>query len=168
MNYLEIILRGYYKNPKHLTRYFVRECTKAEKDYCPADMFFSCCCLVIEKWETDLQQQVIAGKAPFYDKLALARTRKGTFDENQWKDIPVEQRFDFIIDSCKQELKAISAHDYMVNLPQWAMDKYNHEQLTYSEILQIKEAIKKAVKIYTLAILNNGIKALKAKSTTKL
>lgn len=168
MNYLDIILHGYYKRPKYLSQHFVRECIKAEKDYCPAEMFFSSCCLVLEKWEYDLQKQVIAGKAPFYDKLALARTRKGTFDENQWKDIPAEQRFDFIIDSCKQELKAISAHDYRVDLPKWARERYNHSQLTYSEILQIKEALKKAIKIYTLAVLNNGIKELKVKSTIKL
>jgi len=168
MNYLDIILHGYYKRPKYLSQHFVRECIKAEKDYCPAEMFFSSCCLVLERWESDLQKQVIAGKAPFYDKLALARTGKVVFDETQWKDTPPENRLNEVIESCKQELKAISAHDYRVDLPQWAIDRYNHSQLTYSEILHIKEALKKAIKIYTLAVLNNGIKELKVKSTIKL
>jgi len=163
MNYLDIILHGYYKRPKYLSQHFVRECIKAEKDYCPAEMFFSSCCLVLERWESDLQKQVIAGKAPFYDKLALARTGKVVFDETQWKDTPPENRLNEVIESCKQELKAISAHDYRVDLPQWAIDRYNHSQLTYSEILQIKKALKKAVKSYTLDVLNNGLQELKGK-----
>jgi hypothetical protein len=61
MNYLEIVLRGYYnQNDKGLLeKYFQSECLEAEKEkFIDSEVFFSGCLKVIEEFKNDIQKQI--------------------------------------------------------------------------------------------------------------
>lgn len=61
MDYLEIVLRGYYNenNRKHLVDYFFSEFKKAEKEtFCSSDLFFGGCMKIIDAFNENYQEQV--------------------------------------------------------------------------------------------------------------
>ena len=60
MDYLEIVLRGYYNenNRKHLVDYFFSEFKKAEKEtFCSSDLFFGGCMKIIDAFNKNYQEQ---------------------------------------------------------------------------------------------------------------
>ncbi len=86
MNYLEIVLQGYFNenNREFLEKYFFREFKKAEKEqYFEADEFFNGCIKVIESWEKYLQEQVFKRKHELY--LMLDGAKNGTM---KYGDLP--------------------------------------------------------------------------------
>jgi hypothetical protein len=61
MNYLEIVLHGYYNqnDRNHLEKYFQRECLKAEKEnFIDSEVFFSGCLNEILIFKNDIQKQI--------------------------------------------------------------------------------------------------------------
>jgi hypothetical protein len=60
MDYLEIVLRGYYNenNREHLVDYFFSEFKKAEKEtFCSSDLFFGGCMKIIDAFNENYQEQ---------------------------------------------------------------------------------------------------------------
>jgi hypothetical protein len=66
MDYLEIVLRGYYNenNRKHLVDYFFSEFKKAEKEtFCSSDLFFGGCMKIIDAFNENYQEQIYTLKS---------------------------------------------------------------------------------------------------------
>ncbi len=144
MDYLEIILKGYFDKTDrlHLTEYLYREFKKAEKEYFTAGTFFDGCMDVIDSWKKHLQREIFERKDELYLMLTAAKNGTLTYDNLQGKTI--EQKRLKTIEYCKQELKdvrpdGIGSQTFTVLLPV----KYGYS-LSYNEILYIKTSIDKA------------------------
>src|SRR5690554_3155881 len=108
MDYLEIVLRGYFNenNREFLEKYFLREYKKAEKEqFFEADEFFNGCLKVIEGWEKHLQNKVFERKKELYLMLSEAKIKNGTISYSNMEGKTIEQKRLETIDYCEQELK---------------------------------------------------------------
>lgn len=149
MNFLELILQGYFNNNSRefLDKYFYREYRKAEKEqFFEADVFFSGCIKVIESWEKHLQDKVYKRQHELC--LMLDAAEDGTMKLGDLKDKTIEQKRQEIIEYCEQELKdvrpdGIGSISFTVNLFPLTNGLIAHN-LTYNELLQIKLSIQKA------------------------
>lgn len=149
MNYLEIILQGYFNenNRAFLEKYFLREYKKAEKEnFFEADEFFNGCIKVIESWEKYLQDKVFERKNELY--LMLDGARNGTIKYGDLQGKTIEQKRQETIEYCEQELKdvrpdGIGSLSFTVHLHSLTNGRiaYNME---YNEVLNIKLSILKA------------------------
>jgi len=151
MNYLEIVLQGYFNenNREFLEKYFFREFKKAEKEqYFEADEFFNGCIKVIESWEKYLQERVFERKHELY--LVLNGAKNGTMKYGDLQGKTIEEKRRETIEYCEQELKDVrpdgigsisfTVHLYLLTNGRIA---YN---MAYNEVLQIKLSILKAFK----------------------
>jgi hypothetical protein len=143
MNYLEIVLQGYFNenNREYLEKYFYREFRKAEMEFYEADEFFSGCLKVVTAFEEDLKRQLHKRKKELY--FMLNGAKNGTLQYVNPGDKPIEQRFKDTIEDCTQELAGISINDFTVHLPSFTNGRVGYNLSNY-EVLLIKHAIEKA------------------------
>lgn len=148
MNYLEIVLQGYFNenNREHLEKYFVREYKKAEKENFEADEFFSGCLKIIEGWEKHLQDKVFERKRELY--LMLNEAKNGTLSYSDMEGKTIEQKRQETIEYCEQELKdtrpdGIGSLSFTVDLHSLTNGRITYN-MAYNEVLQIKLSILKA------------------------
>ena len=149
MNYLEIVLQGYFQenNREFLENYFFREFKKAEKDnFYEADEFFNGCIKVIENWEKNLKDQVHKRKHELYLMLDGAKNRTMNYSDLQGKT--VEQKRLETIEYCEKELKdlrpnGVGSTSFTVGLFSITNGQIAYN-LHYWELLQIKGSILKA------------------------
>ncbi|MBA7545648.1 hypothetical protein ES705_38019 [subsurface metagenome] len=141
MDYLEIVLRGYFNenNREHLEKYFFREFKKAEKEHYEAKEFFNGCLKVIEDFEMDINKRLNERKGML--SLELNEAKKGTlkYAEND-NSKPIEQMHKETIKHCQQELAAISKDNFTVHLHSITSGRITHD-LKYNEVVQIRDAI---------------------------
>ena len=149
MNYLEIVLKGYFNenNRDFLEKYFFREFKKAEKEqFFEADEFFNGCIKVIKIWEKDLQDKVFERERELY--LMLNGAKNGTMNYADLQGKTIEQKRLETIEYCEQELKdvrpdGIGSLSFTVHLASVTKNRvFGH--LYYQELLQIKYSILKA------------------------
>jgi len=151
MNYLEIVLQGYFNenNREFLEKYFFREFKKAEKEqYFEADEFFNGCIKVIESWEKYLQEQVFKRKHELY--LMLDGAKNGTMKYGDLQGKTIEEKRRETIEYCEQELKevrpdGIGSLSFTVHLQSLTNGRIAYN-MPYNELLVIKIAILKAFK----------------------
>lgn len=151
MNYLEIVLQGYFNenNREFLEKYFFREFKKAEKEqYFEALEFFSGCIKVIESWEKYLQEQVFKRKNELY--LMLNGAKNGTMKYGDLQGKTIEEKRRETIEYCEQELKdvrpdGIGSLSFTVHLQSLTNGRIAYN-MPYNELLVIKIAILKAFK----------------------
>lgn len=151
MNYLEIVLQGYFNenNREFLEKYFFREFKKAEKEqYFEAHEFFSGCIKVIESWEKYLQEQVFKRKCELY--LMLNGAENGTMKYGDLQGKTIEEKRQETIEYCEQELKevrpdGIGSLSFTVHLHSLTNGRIAYN-MPYNELLVIKIAILKAFK----------------------
>jgi hypothetical protein len=151
MNYLEIVLQGYFNenNREFLEKYFFREFKKAEKEqYFEADEFFNGCIKVIESWEKYLQEQVFKRKHELY--LMLDGAKNGTIKYEDLQGKTIEEKRRETIQYCEQELKdvrpdGIGSLSFTVHLHSLTNGRIAYN-MPYYELLVIKIAILKAFK----------------------
>lgn len=151
MNYLEIVLQGYFNenNREFLEKYFFREFKKAEKEqYFEALEFFSGCIKVIESWEKYLQEQVFKRKNELY--LMLNGAKNGTMKYGDLQGKTIEEKRQETIEYCEQELKevrpdGIGSLSFTVHLQSLTNGRIAYN-MPYNELLVIKIAILKAFK----------------------
>lgn len=151
MNYLEIVLQGYFNenNREFLEKYFFREFKKAEKEqYFEAHEFFSGCIKVIESWEKYLQEQVFKRKRELY--LMLNGAKNGTMKYGDLQGKTIEEKRQETIEYCEQELKevrpdGIGSLSFTIHLHSLTNGRIAYN-MPYNELLVIKIAILKAFK----------------------
>jgi hypothetical protein len=146
MNYLEIVLQGYFNdnNREFLEKYFFREFKKAEKEqFFEAVEFFNGCLKVIEGWEKHLQDKVFERKRELYSVLNAARN--GTLSYAEFEGKTIEEKWQETIQYCEQELKdvrpdGIGSLSFTVHLHSLTNGRIAYN-MAYSEVLQIKLSI---------------------------
>ena len=151
MNYLDIVLQGYFNdnNREFLERYFFREFKKAEKEqFFEADEFFYGCLKVIEGWEKYLQYKVSERKSELY--LMLDEAKNGTLSYAELEGKTIEEKRQETIQYCEQELKdvrpdGIGSISFTVHLYSLTNGRIAYN-MAYNEVLQIKLSILKAFK----------------------
>lgn len=149
MNYLEIVLQGYFNenNRDFLEKYFFREFKKAEKEhFFEADEFFNGCLKVIKDWEKHLENKVIERKRELY--LILSEAEKGTLSYNDLEGKTAEQKRKEAIEYSKNELQSvrpdgIGSLSFTVHLNSLTNGRISYN-MEYSELLIIKGSILKA------------------------
>tara|TARA_R110002012_G_scaffold154093_2_gene314334 strand:+ start:1921 stop:2403 length:483 start_codon:yes stop_codon:yes gene_type:complete len=149
MNYLEIVLQGYFNanNREFLAKYFLREFKKAEKEqFFEADKFFNGCINVIEGWEKHLQGRVFERENELYLMLNVAKN--GTMEYGNLEGKTIEQKRQETIEYCEQELKevrpdGIGSMSFTVHLHSLTNGRISHN-MSYNELLTIKLAIQTA------------------------
>lgn len=149
MNYLEIVLQGYFNenNRGFLDNYFFMEYKKAEKEqFFKADMFFNGCLKVIEGWEKYLQDEIFKRKTDLY--LMLNEARNGTLSYSDMEGKTIEQKRQETIEYCEQELKdvrpdGIGSLSFKVHLSSLTTGRIAYN-MAYNEVLQIKLSILRA------------------------
>lgn len=149
MNYLEIVLQGYFNenNREFLEKYFLREYKKAEKEYSfEADEFFNGLLKVIEVWEKDLQNEVFKRKNEL--NLMLNGAKNGTISYGDMEGKTIEQKRQETIEYCQQELKdvrpdGIGSLSFTVHLHSLTNGRIAYN-MAYNEVLQIKLSILKS------------------------
>ena len=149
MNYLDIVLQGYFNdnNREFLERYFFREFKKAEKEqFFEADEFFYGCLKVIEGWEKYLQYKVSERKSELY--LMLDEAKNGTLSYAELEGKTIEEKRQETIQYCEQELKdvrpdGIGSLSFTVHLHSLTKGRIAYN-MAYNEVLQIKLSILKA------------------------
>lgn len=133
-DYLKIVLDGIiHKNEsEYLVSYFFREFKVAEKEHYQANEFFNGCLKVAEAFEADIKKQYWDRK----EELIFMQNgaEAGTLDTENPKEI---------IEYCKTELSELSENDFLFQLRMLPMGG----QLTYRQILNIKDAISEAFQI---------------------
>jgi hypothetical protein len=151
MDYLEIVLQGYFdnNNRKHLEKYFYREYKKAEKEHFEPDEFFDGCFSVVEQFEGYLKRLIHERKIELKTMLSLAKVGKLSYDNLEGKTI--EQNWKETIEFCNNELKdvrpdGIGDETYLVSLSELTTHRNNglgriYYNMRYNEILVIKDAI---------------------------
>lgn len=151
MNYLEIVLQGYFNenNREFLENYFFREFKKAEKEqYFEADEFFNGCIKVIESWEEYLEEQVFKRKREL--DLVLIAANNGTMKYGDLQGKTIEEKNRETIEYCKQELKEVRSGG--IGSPSFTVHLYSLTNgriaynMPYNELLVIKSAILEAFK----------------------
>lgn len=150
MNYLDIVLQGYFNenNREYLEKYFYREFKNAEKEqFFEADEFFNGCLKVIADWGKYLQREVFKRKKELYFMLESAE--KGELQYNDMEGKTIEQKWQETIEFCKQELEdvrpdGIGCLSFSVNLYSLTNGKIAYK-MAYDELLQIKLSILKAL-----------------------
>ncbi len=149
MNYLKIVLQGYFNenNREFLEKYFLREFKKAEKEQLfEADEFFNGCIEVIEGWEKHLQCRVFEREKELY--LSLNASKNGTMEYGNLEGKTIEQKRQETIEYCEQELKevrpdGIGSMSFTVHLHSVTNGRISHN-MSYNELLTIKLAIQTA------------------------
>jgi hypothetical protein len=149
MNYLEIVLKGYFdeNNREYLEKYFFREFKKAEKEsFFDADEFFNGCLKVIKEWEKYLEEKVFKRKTELFFMLNAAEN--GTLSYGNLEEKAIEQKRVETIEYCKDELKSvrpdgIGSLTFTVHLSSLTNGIINYN-MPYNELLFIKGSILKA------------------------
>jgi hypothetical protein len=151
MNYLEIVIQGYFNqnNREYLEKYFLREFKKAEKEeYFEADEFFNGCLKITEGWKKYLRDLVNERKRELEGMLNDARNGTLIFANMEGKTI--DQLKEETIQYCIEELESIrpdgiGGETYYVHLSSLTKGRIGY-QMEYDEVLQIEIAILKAFK----------------------
>jgi hypothetical protein len=145
MNYLEIVLQGYFdeNNKEYLDKYFYREYKKAEKEHFEADEFFNGCLKLIEVWEGHLLEQVSNRYCDLC--MMLANAKDGTLKYDNLEGKSYEQKTQETIKYCEHELAdqrpdGIGSIFFTVHLRSLTNGQFAYN-MPYSELLQIKLAI---------------------------
>jgi hypothetical protein len=146
MNYLEIVLQGYFNenNREFLEKYFLREFKKAEKEqFFEADEFFNGCLKVIERWQEYLTKEVLNQKKDLY--VMLSEAENGTLLYKDLEGKTIEQKRQETIEYCEQELKdvrpdGIGRITFTVHLSSLTNGRINYN-MSYDEVLKIKLSI---------------------------
>ncbi|MEY1640126.1 hypothetical protein [Tenuifilum osseticum] len=108
MDYLEIILRGYFNeyDCEALDKYFFREYKKAEKEqFYEAEQFFTGCMNALKKLEQGISEKLYRRKNELYLMLNAAENGFLTYTDLEGKT--VEQKRRETIEYCTKELEYI-------------------------------------------------------------
>lgn len=130
MDYLDIILRGYFdiNSRKYLDRYFKREFEKANKEGFEPDEFFEGCSRIINDWDKELEIKLIERQ----NELGLMLDRA---ENNEAKKE--------LIEYCERELQTISKNNFTVHLFSYTQGKVSGS-LTAGELEYIKSSLDRA------------------------
>lgn len=151
MNYLEIVLQGYFNenNREFLVKYFYRQYKKAEKElFFEADEFFNGCLKIIEGWEKHLQDKVFERKKELY--LMLKAAKNGTMNYGDLQGKTIEQKKQETVEYCEQELRdvrpgGIGSLSFTIHLHSMTNGRIAYN-MPYNEVIQIKSSINDAFK----------------------
>jgi hypothetical protein len=149
MNYLEIVLQGYFNDNsrEYLEEYFLRAYKRAESEqFFGADEFFNGCLNVIEGFEACITNMVLKRKWEL--QSALGAAERGTLSYNDMEGKTIEQKNQETIENCKKELEdirpdGVGNRSFTIHLFSITNGRFDGH-LTYDEILQIKLSIYKA------------------------
>jgi len=142
MNYLEIILRGYYNenDRKFFSTYFIRECEKSKKEHYDLEEFFNGLTSSIELLKSKIQDRLSERQ----HKLYLLQ------------DIGNEKHIEY----CENELSTLSFEKFPINLLHLTDDRFRGN-LYHSEVLFIDEKINEAQKELKQLQHNESVKSCK-------
>lgn len=93
MDYLEIVLQGYYNenNREHLVDYFFSEFKKAEKEtFCSSDLFFGGCMKVIDAFNANYDEQIYKQQIQLDKYLVNKEENKKEINEEFVKDFKAQ------------------------------------------------------------------------------
>lgn len=144
MNYLEIVLQGYFNknNREFLDSYFFEKFKKAEKEhFCNADKFFNGCLDITKYWTKYLNKLVLEHKREMYFMLNEAKKYNLKYDKKEHKSL--EQNQKETIEYCEQELNNLNIFNYSINLSSIKNGGIPYN-LQYNEVLFIENAILQA------------------------
>lgn len=149
MNYLEIVLQGYFNenNREFLEKYFLMEFKKAEKEqFFEAVEFFNGCFKVIKGWEKHLQDKVLERQKELY--FMLNEAQNNILLNSDMEEKLIEQKWNKITEFYRQELKdvrpdGIGSLTFTINLHSLTNGRIAYN-MAYIEVLQIKLSIIKA------------------------
>ena len=145
MDYIDIILRGYSnENDKQfLSKYFIRECKKAEKEHYDFEEFFTGLLSGIETLKKQYETPFYKRKRELY--FMLNGAKNNTLKYGDLNNKSVEQHHKEIIEYCESELSQICFENFPINLLRLTNDKYRGN-LYYNEAEFISNEITKAFK----------------------
>ena len=140
MDYIDIILKGYLdtNNQTYLSKYFIREFKKAEKEHYDFEEFFKGLLNGIESLKQDYKTKLYNRKNELY--FMLNDAKNGTLKYGNSSDIPIANRHKDTIEYCEDELKTITENNFYLNLFQFTKGKYVGH-LSFSELCFIIEAV---------------------------
>lgn len=146
MDYIEIMLRGYTnENDRNfLSKYFVREFKKAEKEHYDLEEFFTGLLKGIDVLKNEYQKELFKRKNELY--LMLTGAENGTLKYGELKSESVEERHKKTIKYCKNELSSIVLGYSTINLLHFTNSRFIGH-LHYSEVEFIGNGIAKAYKV---------------------
>jgi hypothetical protein len=144
MYYIDIILRGYYhENDKQfLSKYFIRECKKAQKENYDFDEFFNGLTNGINVLKKECENRFNKRLDELY--LLLDGAENKTLKYQNLKTNSIEQEYKKTIDYCESEIATIHFEQFPLNLLHLTNDKYRGH-LYYNEIEFINNEITKAL-----------------------
>ena len=133
MDYIDIILKGYLdtNNRTYLSKYFIREFKKAEKEHYDFEEFFKGLLNGIESLKQDYKTKLYNRKNELY--FMLNDAKNGTLKYGNSSDIPIADRHKDTIEYCEDELKTITENNFYLNLFQFTKGKYVGH-LSFSEL----------------------------------
>jgi hypothetical protein len=145
MDYIEIILRGYTdeNNRNFLSKYFIRESKKAEKENYSFEEFFAGLDNAIIKFKIEYKNRLFKRKNELYFMLDGAKNGTLTYANTEKKSI--EELHSQTIEYCESELSEISFENFPLNLFYFTSNRYTGH-LNYSEVEFICNEIAKAFK----------------------
>jgi hypothetical protein len=146
MDYIEIMLRGYSNenDRKFLSKYFVREFRKAEKEHYDLEEFFTGLLKGIDTLKNEYQKELFKRKNELY--LMLEAAENGTLKYGELKSESAEERRKKTIEYCKNELTSIGLGYSKINLLHFTNSSFIGH-LQYSEVEFIGNGIAKAYKV---------------------
>jgi hypothetical protein len=145
MDYIDIILRGYYnENDKQfLSKYFIRECKKVQKENYSFDEFFNGLTNGINILKQEYENRFNKRLNELY--LLLDGAENKTLTYQKLKTNSIEQEYKKTIDYCESEIEKIHFEQFPLNLLHFTNDKYRGN-LYYNEIEFINNEITNALK----------------------
>lgn len=143
MDYIDIILRGYLnENDKQfLSKYFIRESKKAEKELYSFDEFFAGLDNAINKFKIEYKNRLYKRKNELY--LMKEGAENGTLTYRDLKGESIKERNKKTIEYCESELSEISFENYPIGLLYFTNNRFTGH-LNYSEVEFIENEIAKA------------------------
>lgn len=142
MDYLKMILTGYFENREYLTEYFIREQKKAEREFIDANEFFGKSKIVIQSFYENIDNRMGKRKNELYFMLDRAKNKASTFSGDFNPQLSYDELCQERIEYCQSELEKISRANYTVHISK----SYFIGNLWNREIKYIEKVLKLAEK----------------------
>jgi hypothetical protein len=145
MDYLEIILRGYFNdaNRAYLDKYFIQVFKKAERDFfIDAEVFFSGLESQVSKMKRNLENRMNNRKGELTFLLTSAQNNTLKYN-NVFSDKSIEDLHNETIENCKKALELININDFDVDLG-GISNNIHTGSLRYDQVSIIENEIQKA------------------------
>lgn len=137
LNYINIVLEGYYYHQEHLDLYFFRKWNEAKEQYYSKTEFFDGCLRVTNTVEQDINRYIHDEKRELYD--AIAAVRSGRIEKD-----PMGLTDEEVIHELKSRLEQLENKEGYSGML-WDSTGRNYQAtLFFSEIQYIREKLKEA------------------------